>query len=145
MKGEKTNQQLADRLNGLIQRPEYRGQTWTWHKVAVALQIPVGRSHGLIQWMRRNTTGVVWTVGTYETDYVFMPTTDLLEAAPGIINQWKQARTRDKTMRKMLETLSVVDPDPRQARLASRGVRYVTRIMEAREDFIEDLEDLMAG
>jgi hypothetical protein len=129
----------AATLMRLIDDPEFAGQTWTWDKIGGALGLNIRQAREVIYHIRRTATDLVWTVGTFGSDYESMPTTSSREAWPGLLNQLLHLKTRLATMHHTWEVLSRVDPEPRYARAAGREARAYGRWHEEVEDRIDNL------
>src|SRR6185437_9033032 len=91
-------EQMARELHTITDRPENRDKHWDWVSIGVALGISAGTAQHLVQWMRKYYTETYWTVGTYKSDYMTMPTKAARDAMDGMLNQQRHLITRLETM-----------------------------------------------
>lgn len=144
VKKGKSYPELAAKLNQLIERPEFAGRKWDWADIGIVLEISSPKAQGLVRWMRQNTTDVLWTVGTINTDYMVMPTKSRRDALDGLLNQMRHHYTRTVSMARAFEVLGKVDPDPTASRVSARQSRFFYRLSEDMKDQIEAILDEVA-
>ena len=134
--------QLAATLSRLIDDPRFAGRRWNWVTIGQVLGCNQAEARQVIAYLRRNATDVVWTVGTFSSDWEIMPTAQVREAVDGMVNQYRHMLTRMQSAQHTAAVLSVVDPDPGLARWMRRLERIHTRHIEDVEDLLEGLLEL---
>lgn len=127
----------ALQLHALSERPEFLGKAWGWPDIAAMLGISVSTAQHLVQWMRKNYTEQYWTVGTYKTDYLTIPTKQARVALDGMLNQQLHLITRLQTMVQGCETLAKIDPDRAWQIVMEANARHFRNMLGLENEFRE--------
>jgi hypothetical protein len=137
-------EQLAGTLSRLIDDPRFAGRRWNWVTIGQVLGCNQAEARRVIAYLRQNAS-VVWTVGTFSSDWEIMPTSQVREAVDGMVNQYRHMLTRMHSAQHVAAVLAIVDPDPGMARWMRRLERMHTRHIEDIEDLLEGLLELSAA
>lgn len=132
---------LAATLVNLVENPKYAGITWSWDEIGTVLDCTEQQARRVIYYLRDNHGDFVWTVGTYSSGYRSMPTSSTNGALAGIINQYRHALTRERSVQRVWTTLAKVDPDPKWSKFAARESRWWERKADDTRDHLEHLVD----